>query len=248
MINKLHLIYSLIIAGVILAAVIMCWIISATAEVSSATLQNFTFAATIASIVLAVVSITYSIYSGAGMSGSIGVMQSAEEEIRKQVTALQNIDDRIMSAVKEGNSSLAEKVDSVAQQIQPLQSMGLQASVSSKDSTMLFDIEHTSLFGMYIIYACLKWEETHKSWPLDILGNESRLYVYGYLIALSSMPALKFSVKIDGTTQMVDDCVFAKDGFSITKDQLLKYMNNKAKNKKSMDNNLKIIDDYFAKA
>lgn len=156
MINKLHLIYGLIIAGVILFAVVICWILSANNEVSSATLQNFTFAATIASIVLAVVSITYSIYSGAGMSGSVSVMQSAEEEIKKQVFALQNIDDRIISAVQTGNLSLVEKVEAVSQQIQPLQTASLQASSSAKDTSSIFDFEHTSLLGLYIIYTCLK--------------------------------------------------------------------------------------------
>lgn len=248
MINKLHLIYGLIIAGVILVAVIICWIISANNEVSSSALQNFTFAATISSIVLAVVSITYSIYSGAGMSGSIGVMQSAEEEIRKQVTALQNIDDRIMSAVKEGNSSLAEKMDSVAQQIQPLQTTSLQVTSSSKDSSLPFDVEHTSMYGMYIIYACLKWKTTRKKWPLDILGKESWLYVYGYLIAMAAIPSLGFLLSVDDAANMVEQCEFSADKFSITEEDLLKYMAQKESVKDSYMKDVKIIDDYFANA
>lgn len=247
MINKLHLIYGLIIAGVILCAVVICWILSANNEVSSAALQNFTFAATIASIVLAVVSITYSIYSGAGMSGSVSVMQSAEEEIRKQVTALQNIDDRIMSAVKEGNLSLAEKVDAVTQQIQPLQYASLQATSTINNHAIIYDVEHTSLLGMLTIYSCLKWKEIHKNWPLDILGNENRLYIYGYLVAMSSFPSLKFSLKIEEMSNMVEDCNFADGGLSITKGQLLSYIKNKAKNKETYEKYLKIIDDYFAK-
>jgi len=249
MINKLHLIYCLIIAGLILIAVIICWIISANSEISSAALQNFTFAATIASIVLAVVSITYSIYSGAGMSGSVSVMQSAEEEIRKQVSALQNIDARIITAVKDGNLSLAEKVDSVAEQIQPILTASFQASSSRNDDANLFDIEHTSLLGMLIIYMCLKWKESDKSWPLDILGNEGRLYIYGYLIALAAIPSLGFSLSINSSSNMVDECDFTKEGFIITQEQLREYMDKKKGNENNdfLIKSLKTIDDYFAK-
>lgn len=247
MVNKLHLIYCLVISGVILSAVVICWIISANSEVSAAALQNFSFAATISSIVLAVVSITYSIYSGAGMSGSIGVMQSAEEEIRKQVAALQNIDSRIIDAVKDGNRPLAEQVASVAEQIQPLQKAGLQASAPSKDSSDLFDTENTSLFGMYIIYMCLKWEETGKSWPLDILGNENSLYLYGYLIAMSSVPSLKFSLSLDSSANMVQECSFSEGGYSISVEQLKEQMQKKADGADFHQTYLKTIDDYFAK-
>lgn len=64
---------------------------------------------------------------------------------------------------------------------------------------------------------------------------------------MSSFPSLKFSLKIGETSNLVEECDFADGGFSITNNQLLDYMKNKAKNKEIYEKYLKIIDDYFAK-
>lgn len=50
-INKLHLIYGYIIAGIVIISILICWVLSCKGYVSQEAFQNFAFAASIVSIV-----------------------------------------------------------------------------------------------------------------------------------------------------------------------------------------------------
>ena len=100
-VNKLHLIYCLVISLLLIIFIIICWVLTSQNVISEYAFENFSFAATIASILLAVVSIVYTIYSGAETSSSIGVLKNAENNISKQIETLQGIESVIKESIGE---------------------------------------------------------------------------------------------------------------------------------------------------
>lgn len=79
-VNRLHLIYGYAIAILVIIAIIICWVLSCKGYVSENAFQNFSFAASIVSIVLALVSIVYTIYSGGNVTNSVGVSSGSREK------------------------------------------------------------------------------------------------------------------------------------------------------------------------
>ena len=247
-VDKLHLVYGYIIFGIVLVSVVVIWILSCKGVISETAFQNFSFAASVVSIVLAVVSIVYSMKSGAGVAGSINILQEAGHDIRENVKALDGLEDHIVNAVQEGFESLGGKIENVQNQIEPLlQSANANSQVVEGNTTtkFLIDLERNSNYGNVILYICLKASETKKSWNLDIMGSENKEYVWGYLVAMSSIQSMKFYYEYDTNSNVVSSCSFGASKNMPTKEDVLKLLKTRETYEKLLKSLIEQVDKHF---
>lgn len=246
-VNKLHLIYGYTISSLFVLSIIVCWILSCKGLVSENAFQNFSFAASIVSIVLAVVSIVYTIYSGAGVSNSIDILKEAEQNIKQQVDALNGLENRIINAVEEGNDGLSSKISEVQNKIEPFVRENLRTvNYSAQTNKDLINVSFNSVLGNALLYICLRSIETNKSWPIDILGNEMKLYFQGYLVAMASVSTLQFHYETENDFQIIKSCSFG-DSFNVMeyKTKIIDDIKQKIGDEQS-SKLLKTIEDYFS--
>ena len=245
-VNKLHLIYGYVISGLLIVSIVVCWILSCKGIISENAFQNFSFASSIVSIVLALVSIVYTIYSGSGVSNSIDILRDAEQNIKTQVEALNGLENRIIGAVEEVNNGLSTKISEVQNQIDPFIKGNINAEKGNRQEDLI-DIPFNSVFGNILLYICIKSNEKNKAWPIDILGNEIKLYFQGSLVAMASIPTLKFFYDAEGDFQIIKSCRFEEiDKFLSLKPKILTAIKSKL-DKKQSDEVFKVVDDYFDK-
>ena len=100
-VNRLHIVYCIVICLLVVGMVILCWILTSKNAISEHAFDNFAFAATIVSIVLALVSIIYTIHSGAGVTNSIGILKNVEDNISGQLETLQGVEQVIKDSICE---------------------------------------------------------------------------------------------------------------------------------------------------
>ena len=82
---------------------------------------------------------------------------------------------------------------------------------------------------------------------MDILGTENKLYFLGYLVAMASIPSMRFSYIADPDLSSVISCHF--DGVDIEKlkSAVLADLQKRPKESKT-EVLIKMIDEYFANA
>lgn len=97
MTNKLHIIYTSIIFVIIIIFLI---IILTKGVICDAAYTNVSFAATISSIVLAVVSITVSISSAQGISANLGEMAKIEQRLAENIEHTKFIEHKVDASNK----------------------------------------------------------------------------------------------------------------------------------------------------
>lgn len=248
-VNKLHLIYGYAISGLLILSIVVCWILSCQGLVSENAFQNFSFAASVVSIVLAVVSIVFTIYSGAGVSNSIDILQEAERKIESQVNALNGLETRIVETVEKGNSGLADKITEVQTQMEPLflLNQGIDKKKQARQTDKeIIDILHNSTYGNLLLYICIRSIETKKSWPFDILGNENKSYFKGFIVALASIPVVKFSYNTDENFEVVLSCEFAELNIDQVKREIVKEIKDRVSEKRANEL-FTSIEEHFAK-
>ena len=245
-INKWHLIYGYIICGIIIVGILVCWLLSCTGRISRAAFDNFAFASSIVSIVLAVVSIVHSISSSSGVINSVKVLGDAEESIRLQVENLKGIEKDIINKVEEGNRGLTDQMSSVQKQIDSLMLQSNEGEKSGAPGTPsrkpdIYDLTKNSAIGNVSLYICLKAEETCKPWRVDMLGDKYTLYIWGYLFALKTLPASGFNFEIDN--KEVSKCVFSKD---VKKQLTIEKIREAINNGKATDTAKKLLEKVDA--
>lgn len=181
-INYLHLVYIIIIFVIILLAI---WLV-APYVVCEESLMKFEFAATITSIVLAVISIIFTLSSGNGISHNLASMRDASEKIGNVGDKLETIQTSLQTEIthltnlEQKMQALHDKTDRTNQLINEI---GLNNNITSTSGNEgKFDYENSSVSGLIIVYACSLANETGKFFPAAIVGNP--FYVHGYVTAL----------------------------------------------------------------
>lgn len=181
-INYLHLVYIIIIFVIILLAI---WLV-APYVVCEESLMKFEFAATITSIVLALVSIVYSMHSGQGISENLGSMRNASEKIGNVGDKLETIQTSLQTEIthltnlEQKMQTLHDKTDRTNQLINE---MGQNKNITSTSGNEgIFDYENSSVSGLIIIYACSLAYKNGKPFPAEYTGNP--FYAHGYITAL----------------------------------------------------------------
>lgn len=243
-INYLHLVYIIIIFVIILLAI---WLV-APYVVCEESLVKFEFAATITSIVLAVVSIIFSISSSQGISQNLGSMRDASEKIEsvgdKLGTIQSHLAEDILSLSKM-EKSLQDILHEVHDTKDMVQEFGKNNFNKDVKATEQFVFAQTSIVGKCIIYACRLSFEQSKPFPASLIGHPA--YVHGYITALETCAPSHFraSGKADGniTVSRFDDRFFEL----ITKANINKEIRGNA-NYTDMNKVMQNISAFFEKA
>lgn len=183
-VNHLHLVYIIIIFVIVLLAI---WL-AGPYIVCEESLVKFEFAATITSIVLALVSIVYSMHSGQGVSENLGSMRNASEKIGNVGDKLETIQNSLqteitrLTSLEQKMQDLDVKTDRTHQMINEMgQNMDIDPAHKAEKNGQ-FDFENSSISGLIIIYACSLAYKKGKTFPADYTGNP--FYAHGYITAL----------------------------------------------------------------
>ena len=204
--------YRLHIRYVIFFCLLVCLfiILVAPCHVSDEAFQNFSFAATITSIVLAVVSIVYSFYSSGGLTMSIGEMKQVEKELKEEIRNIpdlknhvsQTVDDlkdNILKALDENRQASDSKTEKILEtvhneMVKYRSNSGKENDEKPKSDDQMkserFDYFTNSIIGNLLIYTL------YKSWttktPFNILSIAKIIsfngadYLQGFLVALTT--------------------------------------------------------------
>lgn len=201
MVARVHLIYWAIIYAIL--AVFL--LIIAPGRVNENALENFSFASSLISIVLAVVSIVYSFQSGKNASDSIISLSKIEDNINSKISSLESLRDDLkkcfmesLSPISEGVSSLREAQADVSKRINEwsIKKADDENHNTSENTTQedKFNISYSSLLGNIALYAAaLSHKNTKAINPSIFEEIKSDDYMYGFLVALSC----SFPDKID---------------------------------------------------
>ena len=185
--------------------------------------------------------------STGGLESTVDILKEAEQNIKQQVDALNGLENRIINAVEEGNDGLSSKISEVQNKIEPFVRENLRTvNYSAQTNQDLINVSFNSVLGNALLYICLRSIETNKSWPIDILGNEMKLYFQGYLVAMASVSTLQFHYETENDFQIIKSCSFG-DSFNVMeyKTKIIDDIKQKIGDEQS-SKLLKTIEDYFS--
>lgn len=245
-IDRLHLIYGYIICGIIMLAIIICWILSCTGSISRTAFDNVAFASSIASIVLALVSIVHSIYSSGGVVNSVGVLKEAEESIRLQVENLKGIEADIIAKVEEGDRGITDQISTMQKQMDTMLQLNDSVKKTNTQKTtekVPINIKKNSSLGNICLYACLKSMETGKTWRIDMFNEAYTPYLWGYILALNNIPSSGFSCKLKD--REISNCIFSDEWKKQISAEKIKSELSNAKAKEAVQEMLEKLDAHF---
>lgn len=156
--------------------------------------QNFSFAATITSIVLAVVSIIYSIQSGLSNVGQLQVISEIENKISKEINKFSDIDEKIRELL----DPIASQVGDIKQTQDNLHTEFLKyAKLDISDAGKNVNIEGPVILYV-VLYAAAKSRETGMDLPFhkfaEFIGSQSR-YCEGLLEGIAVFCSDKIKVE-----------------------------------------------------
>lgn len=265
--------YQLHIRYILLVCFLICLFVTLIApkHVTEEAFQNFSFAATITSIVLAVVSIVYSVATSGGIATSIGEMKQVEQELKEEINdipdlkkhvseTVDELKNNILEAIHEDRQASDSKTDELAKSVHDMlhdEISGLASMVANESNKKsndehidLFDFSYNSFNGNLLLYATKL--AVDKNVPLNlprvsqIIGNNNLSYCRGYLVALCMCNKNRFSYHSDDSFESITVTQFDKDYFQ-TQDMdriILNSIEDQGR-KESFQNKMKEIDTYF---
>ncbi len=194
MVARVHIIYW----AIIYAMLAIFLLLIAPGRVNENALENFSFASSLISIVLAVVSIVYSFQSGKNASDSIISLSQIEDNINSKVSSLESLRDDLkkcfmesLSPISEGVSSLREAQTDVSKKIDQwsIKKADYDDNHNTSENTAQvnsFNISSSSLLGNIALYAAaLSYNKTKAINPSIFNEIKCDDYMYGFLVALS---------------------------------------------------------------
>lgn len=251
-INIHHLYYVLLLAILIIVVLIL----HIPFGISKYAFDNFSFASTITSIVLAVVSIVYSIQSGNSSSDQLNGVRDIERNITKQLNNFSELEDKLHKKVDEIKSGVATVKEGQADIKKSVDDIMLQREVvsASKTDSKGNNLEINSLLGNVLLYSCALSFETKKPIPgaiFDVMQNISS-YCYGYLMALTVFESDKIVIDDTDSDQALTTIVsrFDTQTFGTSADirsRIDAYISSRG-NVDKLKYILDEIDDYFSKS
>lgn len=222
---RLHLMYIVIICGIIVLGNILI----VPEKISDVAFQNFSFASTVVSIVLAVVSIIYSLWSGKSSNSQYDSIRHIEKQIDNQLDNFTKIEQSIVAnlvPIKDQVQQIQDDQTKTNSKLDNFVSMYNAQSSSSVKETGTFDNAHNTEWGALALYACLRSFETSKPIPRDIMEKITGSYWSGFMVALSKILPEKISYNFQNSQVCIKK--FDKSYWG-TAENILKKINNKRK-------------------
>ena len=257
-----HIIYIIVIC-LIINIFLLCIV---PGRINDEAYHNFTFAATITSIVLAVVSIVYSIQSGLMTFNRMGGIRDIEDRIGEELDRFKDLDASIKSAIKEGISPLEASMGDIMQRQDDIQKAQDELSINWKslmqnvnsgikvaeedgdleEPTILKNQSIPQIFSI-ILYTCSNSQKTHKDIPFHILGQffgTRSYYCEGVIKSLSvfSPDVLRIGVGSKPNRMVIE----YYDENSLGKTDWLRKQAIEGKNKRLGGDIIVALDNYFS--
>lgn len=259
-----HIIY-LVIICLIINVFLLCIV---PGRINDDAYQNFSFAATITSIVLAVVSIVYSLQSGLSSVGQLNGIKDIEAKIGAELTRFANLETSIKDAVREGITPLEASMGDIKQRQDEISKSQdvlannwkelMQTTISYNEgpieplidepesATFRLSAESPQIFSV-ILYTCICSKDTQKDIPYHILGQffgVRRYYCEGVINALATFirDSLALTVGSKHTRQVVSKY----DEKELGTKEWLRNQVLEGKNTKLGNDIIHALDEYFS--
>lgn len=205
---RLHLIYGLIILAILSVGLLVL----IPGHINQSAFDNFCFAATIVSIVLAVVSIVYSFRTKNNASDNMAGIREVERGISEKLLMFDEIEKHILAGLEKGINPIQQDVNTlhddqvgIRESIEQLkEEMRLQTAIrdehlrgKAQNSNAVKFATNSFLGNIALYIACLS-SKTHKAINLGSINKkleQRRDYLFGYLIALAVTFPEKISAK-----------------------------------------------------
>lgn len=192
---RLHMLYMAVICVLIMIVTLCIMPIYVTDEA----FKNFSFASTVVSIVLAVVSIVYSLWSGQKSNNQYTGMSNIERKIDEQLQGFSHIEQSLSEKLKPINSrfdQLTEDQTKTRSIIQELKSLiGDNHNTVYSQNKSKYNLEDYPTYANLALYTiCLsktKEKEIPQSMLEKIIGN----YWIGFMVAFSRIYPDKLKYK-----------------------------------------------------
>ena len=263
--------YRLHIRYVVFICLLICLfiVLVAPCHVSDEAFQNFSFAATITSIVLAVVSIVYSFYSSGGLTMSIGEMKQVEQELEEEIRNIpdlknhvsQTVDDlkaNILQALDENRQASDSKTEKLLESVHNEMVKYRTSSEKENDDkhksdgrvkSEHFDYFANSIIGNLLIYTLYKSWATKTPFNIfsiaKIISYSGADYLKGFLVALTTgSDKFKYANDDSFTTITVKELDAAYFGLDDITNKILE-SRDKDSVKEDYKTKMKAIDDFF---
>lgn len=265
--------YQLHIRYILLVCLLICLFVTLVVpkHVTEEAFQNFSFAATITSIVLAVVSIVYSFYSSGGIATSIGEMKQVEQELEEEIKDIPDLKKHVSETVDELKNHILEaihadrqasdsKTEELAKSVHDMHDelaglalmVAKESSKKSDDNQLdLFDYTINSFNGNLLLYATKLAFDKGVSFNLQkvsqILGNSNLSYSRGYLVALYMCNKKRFSYESDENFETITMVQFDGEYFQAQDmaEKIFSSADDQA-GKDSYQNKMNEIDKYLS--
>ena len=252
-----HIIY-LVIICLIINIFLLCIV---PGRINEEAYHNFSFAATITSIVLAVVSIVYSLQSGLSSQSQLNGIKNIEERIGSELTRFSTLESSIKDAVKEGITPLEASMGNIQQRqddlqksqddfsknwkelMQVVKQTEPQTEIPSEEQSVLSDIPQ--IFSV-ILYTCVNSKETGKDIPYHVLAKffgKRSYYCEGVINGLSVFNPE--DLKIKAGSKASRQVVAHYDEDKLGKKDWLKQQVLNGKNEKLGADIIAALDEFF---
>lgn len=245
---RLHLVYWAIIF--IFLAIFLLLI--APGRVNRHAFENFSFASTLVSIVLAVVSIVYSFRTKSNASENIAGIREIERNIDSKLQKFDSLKNEIVEEVKGITRPIEDDVSSIRQgQVEASNQMKEMFDKMAQNSAKPTDtdgklLSSASFYGNVMMYILCKSKQSGKAIDLAKMGldfNDNYEYYWGFLIALTALKGRPFDYEDKGHIITVTQYDETQLGDIEYWKSIINDFKNKTEVKKYMD----AVDEYFSK-
>ena len=157
--------------------------------------NNFSFASTVVSIVLAMMSIVYTFQSGQSSADQLSHIKDIEGRIHQEINRFSDIDERITRALK----PIGDSIGDIRQQISDINksikdNLLFATPPSDTDdnaSTATLDVRTLPLMFPTVFYICQRCVDTDKPFPFFILRNVAEKHAYYCLGIINCLSAFR---------------------------------------------------------
>ena len=199
-IYQLHLFYVCVICSIFIIFNV-CFIPE---KVSDAAFQNFSFASSIVSIVLAVVSIVYSLWSGKSSNSQYDSIRHIERQIDTQLDSFKIIDSSIKTTLSTQQQKLNQMHEDQTKIFNKIRSSAFIGTSNSKpNQTENFNINNNpDVANICLFFFCLS-SDKQKKLPVKLLNKNFELYWAGYLVGISRSLPTRISYRKEGDSILI---------------------------------------------
>lgn len=252
-VDVLHIVYW----AIIFALLSVFLLVIAPGRINEDALDTVSFASALISIVLAVVSIVYSLQTGKYTSDNVSALKNIEYDIIDKVSSLESVRDDIkkyfdekvlpigedVSNLKDAQADVNKKLDQLDSKIAGSQSEKPREEKQNNKKDR-FLAKYNSVLGNLALYAAGMAYKSGKpidECVFDVLKDT--IYIYGFYVALSCLSSGVF--QYEGESAFGNKVTAFDENFFGSLDELRKTLLSKSTDISEIPEAVKRIDNYY---